>query len=69
MVAEIGEADVEPVLDLPENAPRDADAARIGQGPQAVGDVDAGARNLVAVGQDFAEFDADADPRLAGIGG
>jgi hypothetical protein len=68
LVAQILEAEIELVANLVAHDPADADAARIGQGFEACGEVDAVAVNVALVDDNIAEIDADAEfnRRLSG---
>ena len=62
LLAHIGEPDLDFAADLLEGRCREANAAGLGDGFQAGGDVDAVAEDVVAIGQHIT--DVDADPEL-----
>ena len=61
LLAEIREGELEPGADLLAHRRGDADAAGLGQGLEARGDVDAVAEDVVALDDHVAEIDADAE--------
>ena len=68
LLAEIGEGQRQLVPDLLVGRARDADAAGLAQRLQPGGDVDAVAENVVAVDDDVADIDADAEDDLLVFG-
>ncbi len=61
LLALVVEGEIELVAHLVAHDPADADPARLGQGFQARGDVDAVAVDVVVVADDVADIDADAE--------